>query len=397
MLQIREQTMDKEIVMTLQPVTEGIVPEDPYEILARAMFENCESIYEIDPETHRYRFFCESEFCPKPQLAVEGEDFFAELPGILKRTITAEDREYVLQHIQKEALLAGTEKEKTYSLVYRVDRGGRQIYHQLRAISHTARGKRIILMGVRNVDQLIRQEAAHREAIHAMQQEKEDDLRKLEDALHMCRIHNFTSQMEPHFLYNALGSIQEVMLTDSEYASRLLGDFTVHLRSCVRAMTHDDPIHFSQELENIRAYANIERMRFGDRLQVRYDIQTPEFSVPPLTIQPLVENAIRHGIYQRGEQGGTVTLRTWEDGTDYVIQVEDDGMGFDVEKMRGELAQGKRDSTGLQNSTFRLEKVMGADVKIQSVTGEGSTVTVRIPRNKMQEGRMENESNHRGR
>ena len=104
--------------------------------------------------------------------------------------------------------------------------------------------------------------------------------------------------------------------------------------------------------------------------------------MPPLTIQPLVENAIRHGIYQRGEQGGTVTLRAWEDGTDYVIQVEDDGMGFDVEKMHGELAQGKRDSTGLQNSTFRLEKVMGADVKIHSVPGEGSTVTVRIPRNR---------------
>ena len=113
-----------------------------------------------------------------------------------------------------------------------------------------------------------------------------------------------------------------------------------------------------------------------------YDIQAPDFSVPPLTIQPLVENAIRHGIYQRGEKGGTVTLRTREDGTDYVIQVEDDGMGFDVEKMRGELAQGKRDSTGLQNSTFRLEKVMGADVKIHSVPGEGSTVTVRIPRNR---------------
>ena len=389
--------MGQEIIMTLKPVTDGMAPEDSFEILARALFENYESIYEIDPDTHRYRCFCESEFCPKPQLAAEGEDFFAELSDMVERTITAEDREYVLRHMQKEALLSGTENEKTYSLVYRVDRCGRQIYHQLRAISHTAQGRRLILMGVRSVDQLIRQEAAHKEAIRAMRKEREEDLRKLEDALHMSRIHNFTSQMQPHFLYNALGSIQEIMLTDPEYASRLLGDFTVHLRSCVRAMTHDEPIPFSQELENIRAYANIEKMRFGNRLEMRYDIEAPDFFVPPLTIQPLVENAIRHGIYQRGRQGGTVTLRTWEDRPGFVIRVEDDGVGFNVKKMQRELAEGKRDSTGLQNITFRLEKLMGASVEIRSVPGRGTAVTVRIPRDRMQEGRKENESDHRGR
>ena len=367
--------------------TENRKPQFSGEILAKVLFENFESIYEIDPDTHRYRCFCESEFCPKLQLAVEGEDFFAELAGTVERTITPEDRGYVFRHLQKEELLAETEHGKTFSLIYRVDRGGRQVYHQMRAVSWPVRERRVILMGVRNVDQLIRQEAAHREEIRSMRQEQEKDVRKLEDELHLCRIRNFTSQMQPHFLYNALGSIQEIMLTDPEYAASLLGDFTVHLRSCVRAMTHDEPIPFSQELKNIRAYVNIEKMRFGEKLNMKYDLEAPDFDVLPLTVQPLVENAIRHGIYQRGQKGGTVILRTREEKLGFVIQVEDDGVGFDVQKMWRDQEQGLRDSTGLQNIKFRLEKGLGAAVEIRSRIGEGTVVTVRVPRGNIREGR----------
>jgi Putative regulator of cell autolysis len=196
----------------------------------------------------------------------------------------------------------------------------------------------------------------------------------------MSRIRNSTSQMQPHFLYNALGSIQEVLQEDPQYASELIEDFTIHLRSCIRAMNSDAPQPFSMELDNIRAYVNIERMRFGEKLKIRYEIETDDFPIVPLSVQPLVENAIRHGIYQKGPAGGTVVLRTRDAGNAWQVEVEDNGVGFDVNAYRREAKSGKRDSTGLKNIIFRLDKVMHAHVDIVSTVGSGTKVTVTIPK-----------------
>lgn len=211
------------------------------------------------------------------------------------------------------------------------------------------------------------------------QQRKELELEKLEKELQLSRISNFTSQMQPHFLYNALGSIQEVMLEDPEYASDLLGDFTVHLRSCIRAMSADKPLPFAQELSNIKAYVSIEKMRFGEKLRIIYDIQTDSFDILPLSVQPLVENAIRHGIYGRGPTGGTVKVSTRETPDAWVIEVEDDGVGFDIEKTQKDFEDGK-DHTGLKNITFRLSSVMGGSVDIRSEKGKGTKAVIRLPR-----------------
>ena len=211
-------------------------------------------------------------------------------------------------------------------------------------------------------------------------QRREKERQELERELQMSRIRNFTSQMQPHFLYNALGSIQEIVLDDPEYASDLIGDFTVHLRSCIRAMASDRLIPFDQEIANIRAYVNIEKMRFGEKLRVVYDFKKTDFQILPLSIQPLVENAIRHGIYQRGAEGGTVTVRSREQSDAWIVEVEDDGVGFDVEQSHRESASGKKDSTGLKNLIFRLDKVMNADVCIRSEIGKGTKVTVSIPK-----------------
>ena len=221
------------------------------------------------------------------------------------------------------------------------------------------------------------------------QQRKEKELRELENELQMIRLRNFTSQMQPHFLYNALGSIQEIVLEDPAYASELIGDFTIHLRSCIRAMANDAPISFDQKLANIKAYVNIERMRFGDKLKVLYDIQENDFSILPLSVQPLVENAIRHGIYERGEQGGTVEIRTAKRDNAVWITVEDNGVGFDVDEFRFSLSSGKKDSTGLKNIMFRLDKMMHAYVDIDSQVGKGTIVTIIIPKEN-----AENESDH---
>ena len=211
------------------------------------------------------------------------------------------------------------------------------------------------------------------------QQRKDLELKKLEEELQLSRISNFTSQMQPHFLYNALGSIQEVMLEDPEYASDLLGDFTVHLRSCIRAMSADSPITFGQELENIRAYVNIEKMRFGDKLKVIYNIEAEDFLILPLSVQPVVENAIRHGIYGRGPAGGTVTISTEKTAEGWLVTVEDDGIGFNV-RTRGEaMNDSGRDQTGLKNLMFRLSAVMSGSVDISSEEGKGTRVTIFLP------------------
>ena len=210
-------------------------------------------------------------------------------------------------------------------------------------------------------------------------QRQEKEMQELKEALRMSRIRNFTSQMQPHFLYNALGSIQEIVLEDPEYAYKLIGDFSVHLRSCIRAMTNDALIPFSQELENIRAYVNIEQMRFGNKLKIVYDIETDDFPIVPLSVQPVVENAIRHGIYQRGKQGGTVTIRTKEDNFQRIIQIKDDGVGFDTSCLTAEEAGNTTDSTGLSNVVFRLEKIMNAKIQIHSEVNVGTNVIITLP------------------
>ena len=211
---------------------------------------------------------------------------------------------------------------------------------------------------------------------------KNKEVKELQEALKESRIKNSMSQMQPHFLYNALGSIREIILDDPQYASDLVYDFTTHLRACIKAMSSNDLIPFEQELTNIEAYVNIERMRFGDKLKVVYDTPKKDFKIVPLGIQPLVENSIRHGIYKRGKAGGTVTIRSYDDGKgNIVVQVQDDGVGFDFNKVKEEIATGKRDSTGMLNLIFRFEKMLDAKVDVQSTIGVGSTVTITFPAN----------------
>ncbi len=205
----------------------------------------------------------------------------------------------------------------------------------------------------------------------------EKEIKELTGELREAKIKNSTSQMQPHFLYNALASIREIILEDPQYASDLVYDFTKYLRACIRSMSNDNFVSFDQELENIKAYVNIEKMRFGDKLRIETDIGVSDFKIVPLSIQPLVENAIRHGIYHRGSAGGTVTVKTFEEDGNVVIQVIDDGVGFDYKKVEEEIKTGKRDSSGIENIKFRLEKMMKATVEIESEPNKGTVVTVR--------------------
>lgn len=201
---------------------------------------------------------------------------------------------------------------------------------------------------------------------------------ELQIALEANNLKIKVAQMHPHFLYNALSAIQMIVKVSPDYAYQLLYDFTVHLRGTVRCLASDAPIPFSEELKNIKAYLNIEQMRFGDALKVVYDIQCDHFFVAPLVIQPIAENAARHGVFERGEDGGTITIRSYEATECYVIEVIDTGLGFDVKSV---LSRNRiSDSVGLKNIIFRLENLLNAKVAFESVVGKGTRVIVSLPK-----------------
>lgn len=211
------------------------------------------------------------------------------------------------------------------------------------------------------------------------QKKLQRELEKTREKLMQSRMQNAGSQMQPHFLYNALASIREIILDDPEYASDLVYDFTTHLRACIRVMSNGALVSFSQELKNVNAYVNIEKMRFGDKLQIEYDCQITEFDIIQLSIQPLVENAIRHGIFQRGMSGGKVLVRSFQRDGNIIVCVEDNGIGFDYDAVLREVQDGTRDSSGLANLTYRFKMMMNACVTIESKIGSGTKVTVTIP------------------
>ncbi|MDO4503349.1 MAG: histidine kinase [Coriobacteriia bacterium] len=186
-------------------------------------------------------------------------------------------------------------------------------------------------------------------------------------------------QMQPHLLCNALSAITEVILSDPVRGADLIREFTVFLRGCIRSLETNATVPFEKELEYIRAYVSIEVLRFGDRIKVEYDTSSTDFPLPPLSIQPLVENAIKHGLKATGQDDIRVIVRSFETKEGHTIEVFDNGCGFDLAQFEVEAASGKRESSGLHNAAYRLSAELGASVDIDSAPGRGTQITVFIP------------------
>ena len=187
------------------------------------------------------------------------------------------------------------------------------------------------------------------------------------------RIAIMISQIQPHFIYNTLGTIQQLCKEDPEQASRLIQNFSIYLRGNFSELDNTVPIRFTKELEHVRCYTEIELIRFPD-MTVRYDIQTEEFLLPALSVQPLVENAIKHGLMGL-EEGGTVTVTTFETPTHYCVKVVDDGVGFDEA-----APQDERKHIGIRNVRERLQVMCGGSLTVESQLGKGTTALIRIPK-----------------
>ena len=198
-----------------------------------------------------------------------------------------------------------------------------------------------------------------------------------EEELMQQRISLMLSQIQPHFLFNVLTSIRVLCRNDPHKAEHALTDFTLYLRGNLNSLRNTSCIPFLQELEHTRHYVDLEKMRFGQDLTVFFNTPVTQFSLPPLTLEPVVENAVRHGVMQR-RNGGTVVISTSETDSDHVVTVSDDGVGFDVEQ----LAAMGGEHIGLWSVRERLAAVCSGHMEIISGIDEGTTVTMYIPKHR---------------
>lgn len=267
---------------------------------------------------------------------------------------------------------------------------------------------------------------------------------KVSERLQESQLELMMGQIQPHFIFNTLSSIRTLVRIDPDIAYRMLYDFSNYLRANVDNVTNLEGIKFAAEVNHIKSYVNIEKVRFGERLNVEYDIREEGFIVPPLSIQPLVENAIKHGVVKKVE-GGTVWLRSYRDDKYFIVEVEDTGIGFNQESasqvfsivddhdegigmesnevavealkdIRKNLdlkdeagnpivlsAPIKREvdlsgngsefheSKGMINIILRLREMTNAEMKIKSQTGVGTKITVYFPASAEEEKPEEDE------
>ena len=182
----------------------------------------------------------------------------------------------------------------------------------------------------------------------------------------------YSSQINPHFLYNTLMTIQEMCYTEPKEAAHLIVVFSKYLRNNIDFMESSDLISFRNELSHIDTYIYVQKARFGDKLKFEKLIKAEDFLLPPLSVQPIVENAVQYGVRSR-EEGGIVTLRTFEDEELIHIIVENDGPGFDPEKAGA--------THSLANIKRRLKSLVNGEMVITSAGPDipGVKVEITIP------------------
>ena len=216
-------------------------------------------------------------------------------------------------------------------------------------------------------------------AIRARELEAEKVTLKAE--LTESRIATLISQIQPHFIYNTLGTIEQLCITEPDAASKLVRNFSLYLRGNFSELDNVKPIRFSQEMNHVKHYTDIEQVRFPD-MTIQYDLRSVEFLLPALSVQPLVENAIKHGLMGL-EEGGIVTISAYETEKDYVVEVVDDGVGFDMNAGYDETKH-----VGIKNIRARIEAMCHGILTIESKMGYGTKATIKIPKE------AENDSNN---
>ncbi|MDY5231668.1 MAG: histidine kinase [Eubacteriales bacterium] len=188
------------------------------------------------------------------------------------------------------------------------------------------------------------------------------------------RISIMLSQIQPHFMHNMLTTIMYMCRTEPEEAEKTVGQFADYLRANMDSLTLKQCIQFETELKHVKIYWSLEEKRFGDKIRAVYDIQENSFMLPSLTIQPIVENAVKHGM-RKGKQL-TVTIRTYSDVNNYYVEINDDGRGFDVNAFEND----GKSHIGIKNVQQRIKMMCGGELMVNSVPDQGTDAVIKIPK-----------------
>ena len=206
--------------------------------------------------------------------------------------------------------------------------------------------------------------------------ENTSEYRRQESIKNQLEIDLMLGQIQPHFLFNVLYVIQEICHINPETAAEAIGEFSKYLRHNMDSITIRTPIPFKEELEHVEHYVSLQQLRFGETLEVQYELGCTDFKMPTLTLQPIVENAIRYGVRMAPKGRGKVLVKTIEHPDCYEIDVIDNGPGFDVNSVPDDGMS----HTGLKNVRERLAQVSGGELTVTSAPGEGTTVRMIIPK-----------------
>lgn len=204
----------------------------------------------------------------------------------------------------------------------------------------------------------------------------EAERERAEKEAYEAKVAVMASQIRPHFMYNALTSIAMMCQIDPETAQEATITFAKYLRGNMDSLKQTKPVPFEVELEHLKKYLYIEKLRFGKKLNVEYDIQATDFKLPMLSVQPLVENAVKHGVGMK-KNGGTVTIISRDTGNAYEVIVRDDGVGFDTDAPKKDDG---RSHVGMENTRSRLKEMCGGTVNIESTVDVGTTATIILPK-----------------
>ncbi|MCR5031972.1 MAG: histidine kinase, partial [Lachnospiraceae bacterium] len=205
---------------------------------------------------------------------------------------------------------------------------------------------------------------------------QKEDLVMQQQAINEMQVQVVISQIQPHFLYNSLNAIYYLCEKDPEKAQKAISNFSDYLRGNMDSLKGRELIPFSQELHHVECYLSLEKMRFEDELMIEYDIQETDFMIPSLGLQPVVENAVKHGVGKK-LKGGTVKISSKRDGDTVIVTVEDDGVGFNPLEEK----QDDRSHIGIENVRSRIRQMARGSILVESTVGVGTKVTIILPAN----------------
>ena len=191
-------------------------------------------------------------------------------------------------------------------------------------------------------------------------------------ALSQSELKLLREQIRPHFVFNSLHIIKSLIRKDPSKAVETLSSFSDYLRASIDAISSNNLIYFEEELDSIKAYTSIALADESKGIKVEYDVADIDFKIPPLSIEPFVENAIKHGLIN----GGTVKISSKDNGDHYTVSVVDNGCGFDFGETKEEHV---REGIGIANAKARLEKTCNGIVEINS-SNNGTEVYIHIPK-----------------